>query len=425
VPKKRRFQFIAAIAATIIFPAAALAAAPQAAITWLGAFGHAPTAYNHMAPVTMVGRDGNLRTVPPGYSALPPYPAGTTVREFGRVSVAARTLRVRFSNEFGSQMLRLGEVHISLAGEKGEIIPGSDHLLTFAGLRTALIPAGAPLLSDPVDWPVPALSRIAVSVFYPDETVPPAHTLYALDAWAASDNQAGAQALRDASGARSGNHVSEIDVVPQHEGHTVVCLGDSITEGVASTVGVFRGWPDRLADRLQADPATRGWSVVNAGIGSNRLLHDVPSTSALSRFDRDVLSVPGVAKIIMLLGINDIQYTRRNPAEAVTADEIVAAMGQIVARAHARGVEVIGGTITAFEGSSSYSPEGEAMRVKVNSWIRDGGIFDGVVDFDRATRNPLHPSRLLESADSGGHLHPNDAGYALMGDAIDLKLFSP
>jgi lysophospholipase L1-like esterase len=322
-------------------------------------------------------------------------------------------------------MLRLGEVHISLAGEKGEIIPGSDHLLTFAGLRTALIPAGAPLLSDPVDWPVPALSRIAVSVFYPDETVPPAHTLYALDAWAASDNQAGAQALRDASGARSGNHVSEIDVVPQHEGHTVVCLGDSITEGVASTVGVFRGWPDRLADRLQADPATRGWSVVNAGIGSNRLLHDVPSTSALSRFDRDVLSVPGVAKIIMLLGINDIQYTRRNPAEAVTADEIVAAMGQIVARAHARGVEVIGGTITAFEGSSSYSPEGEAMRVKVNSWIRDGGIFDGVVDFDRATRNPLHPSRLLESADSGGHLHPNDAGYALMGDAIDLKLFSP
>lgn len=424
MPKTIRFQIIAALAGLLSWPAATLAAPSQAAATWLGAFGHVPTAYNQTAAATMVGRDGNVRIVPPGYAPLPPYPAGTTVREFGRVSVAARALRVRFSNEFGSQPLRLGEVHISLAGENGEIIPGSDHTLSFAGHSAAVIPAGAPLLSDPVDWVVPALSRIAVSVFYPDETVPPAHTLYALNAWAAPANQAGAQVLMDASGARSGNHVSEIDVVPQREGHTVVCLGDSITEGVASTVGSFRGWPDRLADRLQADPATRGWSVVNAGIGSNRLLHDVPSTSALSRFDRDVLSVPGVAKIIMLLGINDIQYSRRNPAEAVSADEIIAAMGQIVARAHARGVQVIGGTIGAFEGSSSYSPEGEAMRVKVNSWIRDSGIFDGVADFDRATRDPLHPSHLLESADSGGHLHPNDAGYALMGDAIDLKLFS-
>jgi lysophospholipase L1-like esterase len=393
-------------------------------MTWLGAFGHVPTAYNHMEPATMVGRDGNVRTVPPGYAPLPPYPAETTVREFGRVSVAARTLRFRFSNEFGSQPLRLGEAHIALAGENGEIIPGSDHILSFAGQPAAVIPTGAPLLSDPVDWPVPALSRIAISVFYPDETVPPAHTLYALNAWAAPANQVSAQVLMDASGARSGNHLSEIDVLPQREGHTVVCLGDSITEGVASTVGAFRGWPDRFADRLQADPASRGWSVVNAGIGSNRLLHDVPSTSALSRFDRDVLSVPGVAKIIMLLGINDIQYSRRNPTEAVSADEIIAAMGQIVARAHARGVQVIGGTITAFEGSSSYSPEGEAMRVKVNSWIRDSGVLDGVADFDLATRDPLHPSQLLQSTDSGGHLHPNDTGYTLMGNAIDLKLFS-
>jgi lysophospholipase L1-like esterase len=174
-----------------------------------------------------------------------------------------------------------------------------------------------------------------------------------------------------------------------------------------------------LAERLQP----RGWSVVNAGIGSNRLLRDTPSTSALSRFDRDVLAVPGVAKVILLLGINDIQYSHRNPAEAVTADEIIAALGQLVARAHARGLEVIGGTITAFEGSSSYSPEGEAARTKINAWIRDSGVFDGVADFDRATRDPLHPGQLLGRGDSGGHLHPNDAGYAMMGDAIDLNLF--
>jgi lysophospholipase L1-like esterase len=413
-------KFAAALAGLMVLPGVALAAQ----VTWLGAFAHVPTAYNQSPPTTVTGRDGNPRSVPAGYAPLPPYRAETTVREVVRLSTAARALRLRFSNEFAGKELRLGEVHIALASENGEIIPGSDHLLAFAGRQSAVIPSGAPLLSDPIDWSVPALSRLAVTVFYPDETVPPAHTLYALNAWAAPGNQAGAQTLTDGIAARSGNHLSEIDVVPQGGSHTVVCFGDSITEGVASTVGAFRGWPDRLAERLQANPSTRGWSVVNAGIGSNRLLHDTPSTSALSRFDRDVLSVPGVAKIIMLLGINDIQYSRRNPAEAVSADEIIAAMGQLVVRAHARGIAVVGGTITAFEGSSSYSPEGEAARAKVNAWIRNSGIFDSVADFDRATRDPLHPSQLSGAADSGGHLHPNDAGYAVMGDAVDLKNFA-
>jgi lysophospholipase L1-like esterase len=395
-----------------------------APVTWLGTFGHAPTAYNLSPPTTATGRDGNPRSVPPGYAPLPPYRAETTVREVVRTSAAARSLRVRFSNEFSGTALRIGEAHVALAAEDGEIVPGSDHVLTFAGQHTVVIPPGAPFLSDPVDWPIPALAKLAVTVFYPDETQPPAHTLYALNAWAAAGNQADAQTLADAVAARSGNHFSEVDVVPQAGGHTVVCFGDSITEGVAATVGAFRGWPDRLAERLQANAATRGWSVVNAGIGSNRLLHDTPSVGALARFDRDALAVPGVTKIILLIGINDIQYSRRNPSEAVGADEIIAAMAQLVTRAHARGVAMIGGTITAFEGSSSYSPEGEAIRVKVNDWIRSSGVFDGVADFDRATRDPAHPGRLLDAADSGGHLHPNDAGYAMMGDAIGLNLFS-
>jgi lysophospholipase L1-like esterase len=404
----------------IVMSGAALAAH----LVWLGAFGHVPTAYNQSPPVTAIGRDGNPHIVPAGYAPLPAYGAETTVREVVRLSVAARSIRVRFSNEFSGRDLHIGEAHIALTSEKGEIVPGSDHVLAFAGHQSATIPAGAPLLSDPVNWPIPALSKLAVTVFYPDETLPPAHTLYALNAWAAPGNQTSAQTLMDAIAARSGNHLSEVDVVPQGGSHTVVCFGDSITEGVASTIGAFRGWPDRLAERLHANPSTRGWSVLNAGIGSNRLLHDTPSTSALSRFDRDVLAVPGIAKVIMLLGINDIQYSRRNPAEAVSADEIIAAMGQLVARAHARGVEIIGGTITAFEGSSSYSPEGEAARIKVNAWIRDSGVFDGVVDFDSATRDPLHPGQLLGAADSGGHLHPNDAGYTMMGDEVDLRLFS-
>jgi lysophospholipase L1-like esterase len=398
-------------------------AAVAAQVTWLGSFGHAPTAYNLSAPTTVTGRDGAVRSVPPNYSPLAPYPAATTVREVARSSAAARAFRIRFSNEFSNKELRLGEAHVALAAENGEIVPGSDHVLTFAAQHSAVIPVGAPLLSDPVDWAIPALTKLAVTVFYPDETVPPAHILFTLNAWAAPGNQSAARILADGVAARSGNHLSEVDIVPQAGGHTLVCLGDSITEGVASTVGVFRGWPDRLAERLQANPSTRGWSVVNAGIGSNRLLHDTPSTSALSRFDRDVLSVPGVAKVIILLGINDIQYSRRNPAEAVSADEIIAALSQLVVRAHARGVEAIGATITAFDGSTSYSPEGEAARTKVNDWIRKDGVFDGVVDFDRATRDPLHPTQLLGAADSGGHLHPNDTGYAMMGDAIDLKLF--
>lgn len=391
---------------------------------WLGAFGHVPTAYDLSPPVTVMGRDGNPRTVTPNFAPASAYPANSTVRAFARLSAAATSVRIRLSNEFSAHALRIGEAHIALAGADGAIIPGSDRLLTFSGQRGAAIPPGAPLLSDPLSWTLPALSKLAVTVFYPQETVPPAHILFTLQAWAAPGNQADAQSLTGAVAARGGNHLSEIDIVPQMPGHTVVCFGDSITEGVGSTQGAFRGWPDRLAERLQADPATRGWSVVNAGIGSNRLLHDTPSVNALARFDRDVLAVPGVEKVIILMGINDIQYSHRFPSQAVTADEMIAALGQLVSRAHARGVKIIGGTITPFAGSGDYTAEGDAARTKVNDWIRGGGAFDGVIDFDLATRDPLHPGQLSSALDSGGRLHPNDAGYALMGDAIDLRLFA-
>ena len=399
-------------------------AAQAAERDWLGAFGHVPTAYDLSPPVTVTGQGGNLRTVTPNYAPASPYPANSTVRAFARLSAAATSLRIRLSNEFSARALRIGEAHIALAGAGGAIIPGSDRLLTFSGQRGAVIPPGAPLLSDPLSWMLPALSKLAVTVFYPEETVPPAHILFTLQAWAAPGNQADAQSLSGAVAARGGNHLSEIDIVPQLPGHTVVCFGDSITEGVGSTQGAFRGWPDRLAERLQADPATRGWSVVNAGIGSNRLLHDTPSVNALARFDRDVLAVPGVEKVIVLMGINDIQYSHRFPAQAVTADEMIAALGQLVSRAHARGVKIIGGTITPFAGSGDYTAEGEAARTKVNDWIRGGGAFDGVIDFDLATHDPLHPGQLSSALDSGGRLHPNDAGYALMGDAVDLRLFA-
>jgi lysophospholipase L1-like esterase len=210
--------------------------------------------------------------------------------------------------------------------------------------------------------------------------------------------------------------------VPPASGRTLVTFGDSITEGVVSTPGAFRSWPDRLAERLSANTATRDWTVVNAGIGSNRLLHDTPSTNALSRFDRDVLAVPGVKAVIVLLGINDIQYSHRNAAEAVHPPDEIGAFRQLIDRAHAAGLKIYGATITPFEGSPDYTAEGEADRQALNAFIRSGA-FDGVVDFDAALRDPARPTHLRGDTESNGHLHPNDAGYRIMGDSIDLALF--
>lgn len=384
---------------------------------WQGAWGHPPTAINDTPPVTRP--DG--RVTHPVYAPLSAY-KDTTVRQVVRIGGAARMLRLRLTNEFGVTALHIGAVHVAEAAENGAIVAGTDHAVTFAGRSSVEIPAGAPLLSDPLVWSLPAFARLSVSIHYPAETVPPAHTLFTLNAWQTTGDHTADTTLPSPVPARSGLHLSEIDIVPPAPGRVAVTFGDSITEGVVSTPGAFRSWPDRLAERLSAGAATRDWTVVNAGIGSNRLLHDMPSTNALSRFDRDVLSVPGVKAVIVLLGINDIQYSHRNAAEAVDAPEEIAAFRQLIDRAHAAGLKVYGATITPFEGSPDYTAEGEADRQAMNSFIRSGA-FDGVVDFDAALRDPARPTHLRADAESNGHLHPNDAGYRIMGDSIDLKLF--
>ena len=389
--------------------------APAAHDSWQGAWGHPPTAYNQM-PLRPDGRPTRA-----GFTPLPAY-KDATVRQIVRLSAAARVIRLRFTNEFGDTPLHIGAAHIALAAENGAIVPGSDHIVTFAGNPSLDIPPGAPMLGDAIAWPLPAFTKLAVSIYYPGETTPPAHTIFILNAWETPGDHASDAAFTVSTTARSGLHLSQIDIVPAQPGGTLVAFGDSITEGVASTTGAFRGWPDRLAERLQANPATKDWSMVNAGIGSNRLLHDTPSTNALSRFDRDVLSVPGVKAVIVLLGINDIQYSHRYAAEAVRAPEEIAAFRQLIDRAHAAGLRIYGATITPFEGSPDYTPDGEADRQAMNTFIRSGA-FDGVVDFDAAVRDPANPARLRADFDGTGHLHPNDAGYAAMGDSISLSLF--
>jgi lysophospholipase L1-like esterase len=316
--------------------------------------------------------------------------------------------------------MRLGSVHVALVEHDGETQSGSDHVVRFSGSSGVTIPAHAPTLSDPVEWKLPALAQIAISVFLPEETPPPAHRVSEYVSsegdFTASPKMPGAELVR------TGALVSQVEVSGNPGRHVVVTFGDSITEGFGSTVNSFHDWSDLLAERLAQDRGTRGWAVVNAGINSNRLLHDTPGENALARFDRDALAVPGIATVILLEGINDIGYSFTHPGEAITAAEIIAADRQLVARAHAHGIRIIGGTLTPFEGSHYYDPAGEQMRQAVNRWIRSGGAFDGVVDFDNALRDPSHPTRVSASLERGDHLHPNDLGYEAMARAIDLKL---
>jgi lysophospholipase L1-like esterase len=387
---------------------------------WMGTWAHVPTAYNLSQPA--ISANGVVRR--PAFSALPPY-QDVTVREIVRLSTSSERIRVRFSNEYGVASIHLADVHLALAGEDGLIVPGSDHAVTFSGHSAVEIPPGAPTLSDPVDWNLPSLAELAVSVYYPNSTIPPAHSLFAIQAYVSSSGDfSGAETMPGAVPARTGNAISEIDVVSTDANRVLIALGDSITEGVSSTPGAFHTWPDRLAERLQRDTSTRRWSILNAGIGSNRLLYDTPGANALARFDRDVLSVPGVSAVVLMEGINDIQYSHRNPVEAVAANDIIAAYRQIIARAHSHGIKVFGATITPFGNTPDFTEQGEAIRQAVNQWIRTGGEFDGVIDFDVALRDPSNPSELRVDLSSKDHLHPNDAGYEAMADCINLSLLA-
>jgi lysophospholipase L1-like esterase len=406
---------------------------------WVGAWGFpataqlpadaAPTATG--APAGATGPSGAAGTPSTlAATAAPPVRAQpavatfnkNTVRQIVRISVAAERLRIRVSNEFGDRPMRLGSVHVALVEHDGETQSGSDHVVRFSGSAGVTIPAHAPMLSDPVDWQLPALAQIAISVFLPQETPPPAHRVSeyvsAEGDFTASPKMPGAELVR------TGALVSQVEVSGRPGRHVVVTFGDSITEGFGSTVNAFHDWSDLLAERLGQDRGTRGWAVVNAGINSNRLLHDTPGENALARFDRDALAVPGIATVILLEGINDIGYSFTHPGEAITADEIIAADMQLVARAHAHGIRIIGGTLTPFEGSHYYDPAGEQIRQAVNRWIRSGGAFDGVVDFDQALCDPSHPARVSAPLERGDHLHPNDLGYAAMAHAIDLELLA-
>jgi lysophospholipase L1-like esterase len=396
---------VACVAAMLLDPlSSARADAPS---QWVGTWAASPLA----------------QLVAPG---LPPALTfnNQTVRQVVRVSAGGEELMIRLTNEFSSTALLVGEVHVAYADKDGKIIPGTDRLVTFGGTSTITIPAGAPALSDPIKMPVRELARLAISIYLPVETAPATTHTYGLEnAYVSLGNTTAtvAPATLFTSPSRyllSGVHVRSKGGA-QHCGKrgTLVAFGDSITDGFNSTVGANKRWPDLLAERFAAAPGPQSFAVVNEGIGGNRVLHDLLGPNALARFDRDVLSVPGANSVVMLEGINDIGFSVTNPAEAITAEDLIDGYRQIIARAHVNGLTIYGGTLLPFEGAFYVTPQGEALRQAANDFIRNSGEFDGVIDFDAATRDPAQPTRIKPAFDSGDHLHPNDAGYAAMSEA--------
>lgn len=396
------------------------------------ASGHVSSIHSHWI--------GTWETSPAGLPTISeigawPLPATITVkgtvRYRIRISLGGSEVRLRFSNEYGKSPLTIAAVTVAVAGHGLDAVAGSLKPVTFGGRRSITIPAGAPALSDPVPLRVPALTDLLVSAYVPQGIPANACQKDPINQAivAGSDATSLQELIPGKCLATRRPLLSEVDVQEDRPHPVVVAFGDSITDGVVNGVvdpkdGV-RGWPGVLARRL----AGRGVSVVNAGIAGNRLLQSFPmfGDSALARFDRDVLSVPGVSCIVLLEGTNDIGMSGPKgllgSTPLVTAKQLIAAYSQIVSRAHEHGVRVIGATITPFKGTDGYSVEKEKVRETVNDWIRTSKAFDGVVDFDRAVRDPDHPKRLKKDYDSGDHLHPNPAGYRHMGEVIDLRLF--
>ena len=399
-------------------PPPAAAPAPLVAIPLIAPPAAAPPPPAAAPPPAFQVLIENPGSVPLG--AAPANLTNVTVRQIVRISAGGKRLRLRLSNEGGADALPFGAVHVGKAGPDGQILPGTDRVVTFAGRPGMTAPASSPILSDPIDLATQDLDRLAVSIYLPQPVSSrQPRALYDYVAGAAGDHTGDAQ-LPQASLMRVPAFVTLVEVEPTAPTNVVVALGDSITEGATSTNNAFRSWPDRLAERIAANH----WAVVNTGISGNRLLRYGAGPSALARLDRDVLSVPGVKTIILLEGINDIGigFGRPNSAEPVTLEALEAADLQIIARAHEHGIRVIGATLTPYGGATYAAPAGEQARQGLNQWIKTGGAFDGVIDFAAAVADAKDPLTINPAYNIRDHLHPNDAGYKAMGDAIDLKL---
>jgi lysophospholipase L1-like esterase len=369
-------------------------------------------------------------------AAMPPQQAqgqpplnfnNQTLRQIVHVSLGGDRIRVVLSNAFGTEPLMVGAAGVALRQKDAVILAGSSRPLMFDGRRSVSIPPGAVMLSDPIALPVPALADVVVDVHIPGDTGAGTSPLTmhgnARQTSYVSNpgNHVGAGELPVATTTQSWFFLTRVEVAATGPVGVIAGLGDSITEGNGSTPDTNGRWPDFLAKRLMARTGPK-FGFANGGIGGNRVLSG-GTPNALARFDRDVLAQPGVTHVVFTEGINDLRITQQNPNSIPLAD-LIAGHKQIIQRARAHGLKIYGGTLVPYEGTPGWTKETEATRVALNNWIRTSKAYDAVIDFDAAIRDPGQPSRMLAKFDSGDHLHPNNAGYEAMANAIDLALFT-
>ncbi|MFE0631028.1 SGNH/GDSL hydrolase family protein [Streptomyces sp. NPDC058864] len=380
-------------------------AAPAASGTWVGTWSTSPA--------------GGEPNVPDGY-------AGWSIRNVVHTSVGGTSARIHLSNLFGRTPLLVGRATVAVAAAPGSpaAARGTMRSLTFGGRTSVRIPAGGDLVSDPVQLAVPQAADLLVTIYTPRASGPVTYHPWARQTSFMAYGERAARTDGAAYTTRTPywRYVTGVDVFTRQATGSVVLFGDSITDGITSTPGANHRWPDRLAARLRgAGDSGLRLGVLNQGISGNRVLRDGEdgsNPSGVSRLERDALSQPGVRTLVVELGINDVM----RPPQRTGAQEILSGLQEIVARAHERGLRVLGATLTPCAGRAGFSTHTEAVRQQVNAAIRAGTVFDEVIDFDRALRDPNRPSALLPAYDSGDHLHPSDAGYLRMAETVQLSL---
>ncbi|MBO1337710.1 SGNH/GDSL hydrolase family protein [Streptomyces sp. VRA16 Mangrove soil] len=352
--------------------------------------------------------------------------AGRSVRNVVHTSIGGTGARITLSNLYGQQPLSITHASIAVASAPNSptALAGTVRRLTFSGNTSVVIPAGEQVISDSVRLRVPSDSDMLVSTYSPTASGPVTYHPQArqMSYVASGDLVEEPTGTRYTEQSPYWRYLTALDVLSNEAEGSVVVIGDSLTDGITSTMGANHRWPDFLAERLRTESGAPRYGVVNQGISGNRVLADglgrpANNPSGLARFERDALGRSGVRAVVVDLGINDIL----RPPQQTDPDKIVAGLRELVRQAHARGLRVVGATLMPFQGHRGYTPALETVRQAVNAQIRAGKVYDSYVDFDKALRDPYNPRKLLPHYDSGDHLHPSDAGYRKMADSFDLS----